>query len=203
MSTLTKLLLILFTAFLFAGCAGTKTFNSIARPGETVAVPLGIAHFIDADNIKVTVTPDFGSPVTYLPGDPAIRGLVNMYIDPLSSIVVSRQTDQDLTENARSYGISTSFLFTGPDKDWWQTVAFVDLPSAMDPSATNAIITVDDAGLGGSATETVSMGVNILNQPGGTAHAFEAEVLGPMVPKQIQALRRVDHSCGGRARPGT
>ena len=193
MSVFTKSLLTLFSAFLLIGCAATKTFNSTARPGETVAVPLGIAESINADNIKVTITPDFGSPVTYLPSDPAIRGLVNLYVDPLSSIVMSRQTNQDLTPNAGFYGFFTETQFTGPDKDWWQTVAFVDLPSVMDPSATVATIEVDDTGLGGTQTEFVDMDVNILNQAGGVPHAFEADLLGPMLPVQIDSLRRVDH----------
>ena len=193
MSTFTKSLLTLFSVLLLIGCSATKTFNSTARPGETLAVPLGIAENINADNIKVTITPDFGSAVTYLPSDPAIRGLVNLYIDPLSSIVVSRQTNQDLTLNARAHATGTAGAFTGPDKDWWQTVAFVNLPSVMDPSATVAAITVDDTGLGGGVTESVIMDVNILNQPGGTAHAFEAELLGPMLDQHITSLRRVDH----------
>ena len=180
-------------ALFVIGCAGTKPFNNIVRPGETVAIPGGYLQNVNAGNIKVTITPDIGSVQTYLPGNAAIRAITNMYIDPLASIVMSRETNQDLTPNARSYAISTANLFTGVDKDWWQTAIFVDVPSTFDPSATMATITVDDTGLGGPETESVSMEVGILNQSGGSRHNFNAQILGPMTPNQLASLRRVDH----------
>ena len=109
-------------ALLVNGCGGTRTFNDTARGGDTVAVQAGWKHSFTKDSITVEIysppwSPGNTTPVaTYGPGDPKIRGVTNAYIDPLSSLVVSRETGQDLTQSAQQYASSMGVNFTGKDR---------------------------------------------------------------------------------------
>jgi len=179
------------------GCAGTRTFHEVARAGDTVALGAGWNHNFTPDNLTVTITPFGSAPIVYTagdpvgPGDPAIRAVTNMYVDPLSSLVISRQTNQDLTPFAGStYAWSIDNNFTAGDKDWWQTVVFIDLPQTLPdlspyPTGTTTIV-IDGGG------ETATSSVEIVGA-GGTASTFSASGPGPLNATQLDALRRVDH----------
>ena len=182
----TVLLLSVLGLLNVTGCAGLKTFHEVARPSDTVAVASGWKHHFTKDGITVVITPSSGAPITYPPGDPSIRSVVNFYADPLSSLVVSRQTDQDLTPFARTYAMTTG-TFTGFDKDWWQTVVFIDLPPASSLPTGAATVAISNP-----EGEAVSAQVEIVSGTG-SAHGFQAESLGPMTPVQMQSLGRVAH----------
>jgi len=182
---------ILLLAIFAVGCAAKKTFHELAFAGDTVAVASGWMHTFDQDNITVEIYASDWDPVTnpdpfvvYPPNDPHVRAVVNMYLDPLSSLVVSRETDQDLTLSARTYA-STMKQFTGKDKDWWQTVVFVDLPDDLIPGTTYVEILTPEG-------EFVSTRLEIVAGTG-TPHDFEAQLLGPMYPEHLASLGRVDH----------
>jgi hypothetical protein len=135
MKRMTLQFILLSASSLFVvGCAGTQTFHQVARPGDTVAIAAGWKQRFSRDNITVTVTSQDVNipPTTYMSDDPAIRAMTNFYPDPLSSLIVSRQTGQDLTPQARTYA-TTVGAFTRPhppslesDKDWWQTTVFIE-----------------------------------------------------------------------------
>jgi hypothetical protein len=141
-------------------------------------------HF-SPDNITVTITPASGAPVIYPPNDPAVKGIVNMPIDPLSSMVVSRETGIDLTPGARTYSGVIQSNFTSYDKDWWQTVVFLDLPQLL-PLGQARIDIVNTDGERSTARVEIVDGV-------GQPHSFSAELLGPMNHVQRQSLLRVAH----------
>jgi hypothetical protein len=167
------------------GCAGTKTFHEYARAGDTVAIPAGWMQNFSPDNITVTITPASGVPFVFFPNDPAVKGIVNMPIDPLASMVVSRETGINQTLYARTYSDMVQSNFTDYDKDWWQTVVFLDLPQALAPGqATINIVNTD-----GESTSTNVEIIDGVGQP----HTFSAELLGPMIDIQRKALLRVDH----------
>ncbi len=167
-----------------SGCSGVQTFQSNLKPGETAIIAAGWKHNFSRDNITVTITPSQGSPIVLMPGDPAVRAVINMYPDPLSSLILSEETDQDLTAFAQSYGMSVNF-FTGGDKDMWQTVIFIDLPLALSAGLTNIEISNAE---GDTAVSTV----NII-EGSGTPELFEAELNGPLLPMQMAVLERTEH----------
>ncbi len=167
------------------GCAGTRTFNEYARAGDTVAVPVGWKQNFSPDNITVTITPSTGVPVVYLPDDPAIKGIVNMPVDPLSSMVVSRETGIDQTPHAGLYSSVIQANYTDQDKDWWQTVVFLDLPQALPPGQSTIAIDNPDG-------ESAATSLEIIEGTG-QPHSFSAQGLGPMSSVQRQSLMRVDH----------
>jgi hypothetical protein len=141
-------------------------------------------HF-SPDNITVTITPSSGAQIVYPPDDPAVKGIVNMPIDPLSSMVVSRETGVDQTPNARTYSGVIQSNYTNFDKDWWQTIVFLDLPQSLPLG--RARIDVENAdGEYSFATVEIIDGV-------GKPHTFSAQSLGPMTNVQRQSLLRVDH----------
>lgn len=170
---------------LIGGCAGVQTFPNMARPGDTVALAAGWKQQFARDQLAVTIADAGGDVSHYPPGHPAIRAVVNLYPDPLSSILVSDQTGQDLTPYAGAYADMVNINFTSGDQDWWQTTVFIDLPPglAMGP----ATVTIDN-GLGASAVSTLEIIAG-----DGMPAVFDAELNGPLQPYQLAALERVAH----------
>lgn len=166
------------------GCAGAQTFHESARAGDTVAVAAGWKHYFTRDNITVTITPSTGSPIVYLPNHPSVRATVNLYPDPLSSLLVSAETKQDLTPSAQTYASLVSGNFTQGDKDWWQTTVFIDLPASL-PAGSATIRITNPQG------ETASSDVGIVAGVGQPT-TFEATT-GALNVYQLASMERVEH----------
>jgi len=166
------------------GCSGVQTFQSSLRAGDTAAVAAGWKHDFSRDNITVIITPSIGAPITYLPNDPAVRGVVNMYPDPISSLLISEATEQDLTPYAQAYAQSLSF-FTDGDRDMWQTTVFIDLPASLPIGLANIEIS-------NVAGDTVISSINIIEGQG-NAEDFIVDINGPLSKNQFSALERVEH----------
>lgn len=167
------------------GCAGTRTFHEYARAGDTVAVAAGWKQSFTKDAITVTVTPAAGAPQVYAPGNPAIRAVVNLYPDPISSLVVSEKTKQNLTPSASTYGYMVNYNFTANDRDWFETTVFIDLPATL--TTGQATITIVS-----NQGETASSTLEII--PGtGQPNTFSAELNGPLDDNQMAAMARVAH----------
>jgi hypothetical protein len=170
----TNYLIVMLSIFVLQGCVGARTFHEVARAGDTVAVAAGWKHYFSRDNITVTITPSSGSPIVYPPNDPAVRAAVNLYPDPLSSLLVSPQIGQDLTPSSNNY--------TNHDSDWWQTTVFVDLPDSL-PSGTATISITNPQG------ESVSPTVDIVDGVG-QPNSFDATT-GPINVSQLASMERV------------
>lgn len=200
MPIFTKLLSILFSALLLIGCAGTKTFHELARPGDTIAVAAGYKMHFRRDNITVTVTDINGATTVYPAGSAAVRAVVNFYPDPLSGWVVSDRTGVDQTPFALEYVDNNLIHNTNGDRDWWQTVVFVNLPVTMDSNGMpmalgNATVMIETPA--GPDQESHSAVVNIVSGVG-QAHNFRAiSGLGApiiMNDAKMQALERLPHA---------
>lgn len=170
---------------LLGGCAGVQTFPNVARSGDTVAVAAGWKQDFAREDLTVIITAADGLVIVYPPGDPAVRAVVNFYPDPLSSIIVSDLSGQDLTPFARTYAGAIDNNFTGGDRDWWQTTVFVDLPTglALGPATVS---------IGNSTGAQVSTVVEIVAGAGAPA-VFNAELAGPLHVDQLSSLERVGH----------
>ena len=111
--SLAKKLAILFPVFLMVGCAGLKPFHQVARAGDTVAIATGWQENWSRDNISIWVKENGSTLWTQYPAnDPSIRAVVNFYPDPVSSLVVSNRTGQDITSFAQFYGDIRTTSFT-------------------------------------------------------------------------------------------
>ena len=137
---------LIITAVSVIGCAGYQTQHHLARSSDTVAVGGGWLQTLSRDSIRVVITDFLGAETTYNSGDPAIRAVFNMYPDPVSNIVVSREADVDTAPFARTYAQVVNTSYTGGDKDWWQTVVFIDLPAGMAIGEANILIESIDPG---------------------------------------------------------
>jgi len=175
---------ILYLTTLIAGCSGVQTFQSSLRAGDTAAVAAGWKKNFSRNDITVTITPSVGEQIVYQPNHPGVRAVVNMYPDPISSMVVSDAIDVDMTYGAQDYALGTNF-FTNGDRDWWQTVVFVDLPNTLPAGISNIEIQNNNG-------DYVSSTVNVI-AGAGEAEAFDIEVNGPLNPHQFKALERVPH----------
>lgn len=170
------------------GCAGVETFPNRVAPGETVAIGAGWKQHFSRDNITATITPLGQAPITLAPS--AVRASINLYPDPLSSIVLSQSTDTDISDFSLLYGDLVNANFTGEDRDWWQTAVFIDLPTGL-PTGVPADITISNS-QGESVTTTVDL---VEPDPGlgGTPDVFLTEAAGPLTSTHLASLERVDH----------
>ena len=131
---------LIITVMGLMGCAGYQTHNHLARSSDTVAVGGGWLQTLSRDSMRVVITDWAGAETTYNSGDPAIRAVINMYPDPISNIVVSRETGIDSAPFAQTYAQQVNVNYTSGDNDWWQTVVFIDLPAGMEIGDANILI---------------------------------------------------------------
>ena len=166
---------ILIMTTLVIACGGDKTFNDWARAGDTVAVAGGYQPNFNLGNISVDIILEPGSNLitSYPRGNRAIRASVNLYPDPLSGFIVSRETGIEMTPFANTYFPIITSAFTNNDIDWFQTTVFVDLPSSLSEGTytvrvrntlgeeqfESAVVIV--AGTGSPSTSTAANGVNL------------------------------------------
>lgn len=191
---------LLTVVVLTVGCTGTQTFTTAARPGETVALAVGWQEHLQRQNMTVTITGANGASTIYPPNDTRVRGVVNLYPDPVSKVIVGSQTGQSLGVNAINNAnqitgsIAGSTGGTHGDSDWWQTTILLDLPTAI-ATGQATISIADSAGavIKTAAVEVLS-GASVSNQfnvyaneSGGTI-----DVLG-LYPKMLKSMERADH----------
>lgn len=73
---------------LVSGCTGVHTFNIAARPGDTVAVAIGITsghEFIDKNDVTATLIDSVGTPHTV-----QVSQITRVYADPLSEAALKQ-----------------------------------------------------------------------------------------------------------------
>jgi hypothetical protein len=187
MKTSAHFLVVLVLGVIVTGCGGLKTFSNNILAGDTVAIGAGLKENFTYSNTVVTITLDGEvEPHTIIPaGDAAIRGIVNLYPDPLSSMIISKETDQDLTPFARTYYSTVNNSASG-DKDMYQTTVFVDTPANLPPGL--ATITLSN-GLGDSHSATV----NVVGT-GGSPNDFLTDVFAQSLNRDMfAAMERAPH----------
>ncbi len=158
---------ILLISLALASCGGTTTFNEYARAGDTVAIPAGMQPDFSKDNITVTITPSSGPDIVITAPDPAIRGIVNLYPDPVSNMLVSRGIGENITPLAQTYAQTLRTSSPNNDSDYFQSTVFLNLPSTLPTGATQIVVS---NGLGTSATVTLEIIPGV-----GTAHSFTTD----------------------------
>lgn len=186
-ASIAKKLVILFSVFLMVGCAGINTFSDTAISGQTVAIPVGWQPNWSRDNITVSVLPNGGSWIDYGVNSSNIRAVVNFYPDPLSSMVVSNRTGQNITAYADTYANQVTNRYTSGSRDWFQTVVFFDLPDPM--ALGTALVSVDEVV---DPNNFVVTGVEIIGT-GGVPDDLEAVDVGPLDRGYLASLERASH----------
>jgi len=177
---------ILIIPIFLSACGGLRTFHEYARAGDTVAVAAGMKPDFNKDNITVTITPSSGSTIVLAADDPAIRGIINLYPDPISSMKISKELGTNLTTNAISYA-DTTLTSANYDNDWYQTSVFLDLPDNLPLGLTQIDIT-NELGTFHSATLDIVEGV-------GEPNAFSTDLFDVNVDSNMfDSLARTDHA---------
>jgi hypothetical protein len=172
---------------LLSACAAQRTFTTAARAGDTVAVPLGWAKSASRQNVTVIVTGSNAATYTFVPGDPSVRAVANMYPDPVSRLLVGTETNQSLGVNANSTGALLAAA-TGNDKDISQTMLLVDLPATLVPGT--ASIAVNDQ-LGSPLTSQPVL-VDILPGAGSPNPFRQNNSTNTLSPAMMAGLERAD-----------
>lgn len=175
------------------GCADTRTFTTGARKGETVALAIGRQQYLQRQNLTVTITDAAHASTVYLPNDPRVRGIVNLYPDPASRAAVGQQTGQDLGYNAVS--VAAFLDIPASDSDWYQTTLFLDLPT---------VIATGPATISFSESTGITLNTAAVEVLSGTASSDTFDVYNPgapgypfnvvaNVPSAIRAMERADN----------
>jgi len=181
-----RILSLLFLLSVLTGCSGVQTYPNVAQAGDTISLAMGWQKRFKRSNTTVTITPSIGVPIIYLPDDPAVRAIINLYPDPLSNIVVgTRIENNESYKYGLTYGRLINTNYTDGDMDWWQTVAFLNLPSSMPAGEVDIELTNDQG-------DTVSSIVNIVDGPG-SAELFNVEGNGPLDSNQLASLERASN----------
>ncbi|MFK5948128.1 MAG: hypothetical protein QM500_05090 [Methylococcales bacterium] len=173
-----------FTLIL-SGCAGTHSFPNRVLAGGTVEIGAGYKHDFRHDNVTVRFIPEVGPDIVYNPGNPAIRSILNLYPDPLSSIVISQQTGADITSGSRTYGDMINNIYTGKDNDWWQSTVFMDVPASLPTGITTVEISNPAGDIATSQVEIIGNG--------GVPDDYKTEFGIVLNRTYFSALERVDH----------
>ena len=184
---MTVLCVVILTQMLVSGCTSFSSFSAAGQPGETIALALGWNQNLSRDELTVTITPATGSPVVYLPGDPAVRALINLYPDPLSRLVIERETGT-FADDGYFFSVLMENFVTGQDKDISQKILMMDLPTEI----IDGPATVSFSSTGGETLPPQ----NVTVLPGGPVarHEFQVqEGLQPMLGEQIDLGERVPH----------
>ena len=178
-------LILVFVVMLASGCTGMQTFSQTAFPGDTIAMAIWRQDVTDSD-ATITITDAAGVSQSFPGNDPKVRAWINVYPDPVSKLVVGRESNQNLGVMAWFYGLAAEDQ-TGTEKDIYDTIVFMDLPVNL--SAGLATIDVQVAGvsiLPGPVT------VNVL--PGnGAPNAFDIYERGVTTDDQINSMERAKH----------
>lgn len=186
MSRLFLCFFVVMYGLILSACSGVQTYPNKASAGDTVTVGLGWQKNFNRENTTVHITPSVGPVITLEPGNPAVRAMINFYPDPVSYLLVGRETDQDENFNyGATYGFMIDTYFTGGDKDIWQTAAFIDLPVTM-PLGDALIELENDAG------ESVTSSVLVVEGQG-SSDQFDAQYNGPLTQLQLSSLERSPH----------
>ncbi len=119
--------------------------------------------------------------------DPAIRGIINFYPDPVSNMIVSREIHEDTSPFAMTYGYSALFSANN-DKDYFQTTVFVDLPSSL-PEGLTQIEIANGTGTTHASTLDVIPGT-------GKANSFNSDFNDGLLltDAMLDSLSRAPHT---------
>lgn len=142
MQPLSYLWLVMCLLSVLAGCAGSRSFTTAARAGETVALAVGWQN-LARQNLSVTITPATGAPITYAPNDPRVKAIINLYPDPSSGLVVGSQTNQNFGNDDSTLGQNINSFITQGDREWWQTTILLDLPATI--AVGTAVVSLNDS----------------------------------------------------------
>lgn len=182
MSNMTYLALLLLVLGILSGCAGMEAFPLTARAGDTVAFGVGWKQKFDRETLTVTITDAASNTFTYLPNDPAVRAVINLYPDPLSYLVVGTRTGSNDRYGA-TYGSVINGSFTENDPDWWQTTIYLDLPAGLAEGQADVTFVSSNGETYGPRPVQIIPGQ-------GSRYLFKAELLGAMTPVQMQSMER-------------
>lgn len=183
----TTVLFVVIAMILFGqGCTGVQTFPLAARAGDTISLAVGWNKKLSRDQLTITITPSSGIPVVYAPGDPAVHALVNLYPDPLSRLIVERETGTS-SDAGFFYGSLMENEITHNNKDFSQKLLIMDLPSFLAEGP--AIISFSSTG--GETIQPITIEV----LPGvGSPHNFQIqESYTPFLIGQINLAERAPH----------
>lgn len=168
------------------GCSGLQTFSQSVLPGDTVAVTIDRQPHVSRDQATIVIQ-DASGTQSFPATDPSIRGWINLYPDPVSRVVVGRETNQRLGTSASAWGIGIDNE-TGGDKDWFETVLFIDLPPTLAAGAVSIDVVV-----GGASILAQPVALNILPGAPSAPHPFDTFEWGPLEASQFKAMERADH----------
>lgn len=182
----TAFLLLTIAVVMMSGCTGLQTFSQAAHPGETIVMAIH-RQDIRKGQATIIIEDSTGYSQSFTGLDPRVRGWINVYPDPVSLLLVGRETTQGMGSNASAFGWALEDQ-TNSEKDIYETNVFMDLPTDL----ASGIATID----------VLYQGVSILPQPiqvdvlegTGSPHPFDInEQSGGLTTSQFRNMERGKH----------
>jgi len=170
-----------------SGCTSVKTFTSSARAGDTIMATYKLYSLKSTrDNTKISIEDANNVVTTYYPGDERIRAILNLYPDPISYLVVATETSSNIRNSETQLGSHADSGSHGT-RDWYQTMAFIDMPNTIAPGIATITINSNDY------IKTTQ--VNIIEGVG-EKHEFIEDInpAGPTHDERLQSLERAPYS---------
>ena len=181
--------LLLLVMLIVSGCTGLQTFSQSVQAGDTVAIAIH-RQDIKKTDATIVVKDSTGYEQSFPGNDPRVRGWINVYPDPVSRLVVGRETSQSLNSSAATFGFGIENQTSSGaviEKDWYETIVQLDLPGNLSTGVTT--IDVQSAGV---SIIPQPVYVNIL--PGsGAPHPYEIFEGAALGPVQFSNMERGKH----------
>jgi len=170
-----------------SGCSGLQVFGQSVAPGDTVALAISWRPDVSKDQAEIVIQDSAGT-LTLPATDPSIRNWMNVYPDPVSKLVVGTATQQDLGVSALSWGFAIDSVTTNGDKDWFETVLFLDLPPTIAPGPATI-----DVQVGGVSILPQPVALNVLSLPPNSPNLFETSEYGNLSAARLHSMERAPH----------
>jgi hypothetical protein len=180
---------LLLASLIISGCSGLQAFSKSVQAGDTVAIAI---HRRDIRKPDATIViRDWTGYEQSFPGnDPRVRGWINVYPDPVSRLVVGRESNEPFATSAAAFGYGLENQTTSGsavEKDWYETIIQLDLPG--------------DLAVGLATIDVQVAGVSILPQPvsvnilpgAGSPHPYEIFEGAPIADAQFTNMERAPH----------
>ncbi len=100
---------------------------------------------------------------------------------------MSLEIDRPQLEGAR-FGSAIDAFSTGGDKDWFETLVYLDLPPSIAPAAASV-----DVRVGGTSILPQPIALNVPDAAPNARHPFETFETGPLTTNQFRVMERADH----------
>lgn len=183
---------VLLSAVIVSGCAGIEAYPRLSRAGDTVVLAVDRQTVISKRDVTIRITDSNGYQQNIPGTDPAVRAWINVYPDPLSKLVVGRETGQNLQVGAKSWGVAAEFE-SDASKNWFDSFLFLDLPQDVAVGPLTIDVLVGEVSI---LPQVITMNIipgDVVPEETGGPNPFKTYEYGNLTADQLLIMERAEH----------